>query len=194
MGLFNRNKFCAISDDVFSFISSFDGNFYICKTCVKKLNKNSIPCQAVCNMLEVCELPKEFRDIRRFERVLVARRLLLKKINIISKGQSPKLKGALCNIPIDVVDVSNTLPHPADSNGIIIVKLKRKLQYIRHVYNKSVRPNFILRFLQYLKLNNPLYHDIEIDVDNIPSFLINEKSRGSLSINVLNNINIMVRG
>ena len=63
VGLFNRNKFCVISDDVFRFVSSFDGNFYIYKTCGKKLNKNCILCQAVCNMLEVCELPKEFRDI-----------------------------------------------------------------------------------------------------------------------------------
>ena len=70
-------------------------------------------------MLEVCELPKEFRDIRRLERVLVARRLLFKKI--MPKGQSPKLKGALCNIPIDDC---NTLQRPADSNSIIIVKLK----------------------------------------------------------------------
>ena len=72
----------------------------------------------VCNMLEVCELPKEFRDIRRLERVFVARQLLFKKINIMSKGQFPKLKGALCNIPIDVVDDCNTLPRLADSNGI----------------------------------------------------------------------------
>ena len=52
VGLFNRNKLCVISDDVFSLVSSFDDNFYICKTCGKKLNKNCIPCQAVCNMLE----------------------------------------------------------------------------------------------------------------------------------------------
>ena len=112
--------------------------------------------------------------------VLVARQLLFKKINIIPKGQSPKLKGALCNTPIDVVDVCNTPPRPAVSNGIIIVKLKN---------HESVRPNFILKFLQYSKLNNPLYHDIETDLDNIPSFLINEKNQDSLSINVLNNIN-----
>ena len=86
------------------------------------------------------------------------------------KGQSPKLKGVLCNIPINVVDVCNTLSRPADSNGIIIVKLKRKSHYRDHVYFESVRPNFISRFLQYLKLNNPLYHDIEID--DVPSFLI----------------------
>lgn len=44
------------------------------------------------------------------------------------KGQSPKLEGALCNIPINVVDGCNTLLHPADSNDIIVVKLKINLQ------------------------------------------------------------------
>ena len=92
-------------------------------------------------MLEVSELPKEFRDIRRLERVLIARRPLFKKISIMPKGQSPKLKGALCNLPIDLVDVCKTPPRPADSNGIVIVKLKRKLQYRGHVYFESVRPN-----------------------------------------------------
>ena len=75
-------------------------------------------------MLKVSELPKEFRDIRRRERVLIVRRLLFKKISIMPKGHSPKLKGALCNVPIDVVDVCKTLSRPADSNGIVIVKLK----------------------------------------------------------------------
>ena len=67
-----------------------------------------------------------------------------------------RLKGALCNILVDVSDVCNTLPRPAGSNDIIIVKLKRKLQYRGHVYFESLRTNFILKFLQYLKLNNPL--------------------------------------
>ena len=35
-----------------------------------------------------------------------------------------------------------------------------------------------------------MHHDIQIDLDNIASFLINEKSQDSLSINVLNQINI----
>ena len=78
--LFNRNKFCAISDDIFSLVSSFNDNFYICQNCGKKLNQNSIPCEAVYNMFEVCELLKEFRDIRRLETVLVPMRLLFKKI------------------------------------------------------------------------------------------------------------------
>ena len=107
-------------------------------------------------MLEVSELPKEFRNIRRLDIVLITRRLLFKKIGITSKGQSPKLKGTLCNVPVDVVDVCRTLPRPADINGIVIVKLKRKLQCRGYVYFESVRPNFIMRLLQYLKLNNSL--------------------------------------
>ena len=49
-----------IFDDVFRIVSSFDGNFYICKTCPKKSNKTCIPCWALCNMINVCELPEEF--------------------------------------------------------------------------------------------------------------------------------------
>ena len=83
-----------------------------------------------------------------------------------------------------------TLPRPADSNVIITVKFKRKLQYRHHVYFESVIPSFILRLLQYLKSNNLLYHNTQIDVGNIPNVLINEKSLESLSISVLNYINI----
>ena len=88
-------------------------------TCGKKLKKNCIPCQAVYNQLELCELLKEFRDIRRIEKVLSARRLLFRKISIMPKGQSPKLKGALCNGPIDVVDICNIFPRPVDSMALL---------------------------------------------------------------------------
>ena len=35
----------------------------------------------------------------------------------------------------------------------------------------------MMRLLQYLKLDNTLCHDIEIKLDNVPNFLINEKSQ-----------------
>ena len=104
-------------------------------------------------MLEVCEVPKQFKDIRRLERIL-SRLLIFRKINMMPKGQPPKLKSALYDMPIDAVEVCNTLPLPADSNGIVIVKLKRKVQYRGYVYFESIRPNFILILLQYLKFNN----------------------------------------
>ena len=61
----------------------------------KKTEKNMyVPCQAVCNQLKLFDLPKEFTDIRRLEKVLAAGRPLFKKISIMPKRQSPKLKDA----------------------------------------------------------------------------------------------------
>ena len=42
------------------------------------------------------------------------------------KDKSLKMEGSICNIPVIEVDVNcNTLPRPAYSNGLLIVKLKR---------------------------------------------------------------------
>ena len=88
------------------------------------------------------------------------------------KGQTPKLKGSICNVPIDTNDVTNILPRGADSNGIIMIKLKRKLSVRGHVYFEAVSPDLVNLALTYLKDNNHLYSDIVIDVSQIPSSLL----------------------
>ena len=54
------------------------------------------------------------------------------------KGQTPKLTGSICNVPIDTNDVTNALPRGADSNGIVMIKLKRKLSFRGDVYFEAV--------------------------------------------------------
>ena len=54
--------------------------------------------------------------------------------------------------------------------------------------NINTSTGCIFFFLRYLKLNNLLYHDIEIYLYNIPNFLINQKSQDSLLSNLSNNI------
>ena len=52
----------------------------------------------------------------------------------MAKGESPKVKDSKCNIPISDTDSNcNSLPRPADSNGVIAVDLKRKVQHRGHV-------------------------------------------------------------
>ena len=70
---------------------------FIYTTCDKALRKNSVPCQAVANRLNVAELPKLFQNIRRLERLFVLRRILFKKVAVIPKGKSLKIKGSICN-------------------------------------------------------------------------------------------------
>ena len=125
-------------------VGFYDHGVYICKTCHSKVKKNRVPCQVVSDKQSVEWLPREFRNLRPLETVLVARRTLFKKVIVMPKGQSPKVKGSICNIPISDIDSNcNSLPRPADSNGVIVVKLKRKVEYRGHVLFEPVRPRII---------------------------------------------------
>ena len=118
----------------------------------------------------IFEAPAEIKNLNRFERILIERRILLKKVSIMPKGQFPKLKSAICNIPIDTSDITNVLLHDADSIGLIMVKLKRKLSFRSHVCFSPVPESAYLP-LSYLKVKNPYYKDITIDMDTLPSDL-----------------------
>ena len=63
------------------------------------------------------------------------------------KGRFPKLKESIYNIPTDLADLTNFLPHGADNNGLVAVKLKRKLNYRGHVYFEAVRPETVSCFI-----------------------------------------------
>ena len=124
-------------------------NFIFVKPCYKHLHKNEIPCQAVCNKMALDPVPDELRHLRKLENVLISKRLLFKKIAIMhGKGEFSKIKGSICNIPVEAANICNILPRPAVSNGLIVVKLKRDLKYRGHVYfNQFVHILFIRHLL-----------------------------------------------
>ena len=102
------------------------------------------------------------------------------------KGQFPKLKKALCNIQLEHVDASSLLSRTADSYGLAIVKLKKKLEYKGHVLFEPVQTRFIAGLLSYLKRVNYLYKDITIVPENKPQNLqsfvdFNEGCEGLIS-------------
>ena len=150
-------------------VSSTD---YIYKTCHNSLKKSCIPVQAVCNKLLIFLPPDELKNLNRLERVLISQHILFKKVAIMPKGQFSKLKGALCNIPIETMDITNTLPQGGDSSELLIVKLKRKLNFRGHVYFQAVFPESIYAALSYLK-ENVFYSNINIDMASLPISLTN---------------------
>ena len=76
------------------------------------------------------------------------------------KGQFPKIKGTICNIPIQVDSICETLPRTIDDSNILFIKLKRKLSFKSHVFSEAVRPDYVFQLLNYLKSVNPLYKDV----------------------------------
>ena len=82
------------------------------------------------------------------------------------KGQQRKIKGAICNVPVECDQTCKILPRPPERSGIIMLKLKRKLEFRDHVYFQAVRPKVVLNALNWLKVNNPFYPNISVDIGN----------------------------
>lgn len=64
------------------------------------------------------------------------------------KGKQRKIEGAICNVPVECDETYSVLPRPSERSGIIMVKLKRKLEFKGHVYFQAVRPELILEALK----------------------------------------------
>ena len=171
--IFNETKYdLNVESFCYEKVNSYDGCQYICKTCDTKLKKKKIPCQAVWNKLQLFQFPHHIPCLNKLERVIIAKRILFSKIITMPKGQFRKIKGAICNVPIEADTICNILPRGIDSNGLILLKLKRKLCYRGHVLFESVRPDIVQTALNYLKQNNPLYNNVEININNIPIDLL----------------------
>ena len=177
--LYKPDKYQIKVEDHTTFKVTYDSMHYICKTCHTKLKKGNIPCQAVWNKLEVHSLHTTLESLHKLEKAMISKRILFSKVLIMPKGQMPKIKGAICNVPVDVSEINKILPRGEDSNGLISVKLKRKLIYRGHVLFEPVRPDNVQNALEFLKNNNPLYNDIVIAIDQIPPELVTPPSENS---------------
>ena len=137
-----------------------------------KVIKGNLPCQAVVNgNMYVDEITTELSSLEKLRQIRIAQQIIFEKIVVKRKGQQRKIKGAICNVPVECDQTCNQLPHPPDRSCIIILKLKRKLQPRGHVYFQASRPELIQQVLNWLKVHNPLYKDILVDINNIDSNL-----------------------
>lgn len=76
------------------------------------------------------------------------------------KGQQRKVKGAICNVLVERDQTSSLLPRPRERSGIILLKLKRKLQFRGHVYFQAARHHYVIQAWQWLKASYILHNDI----------------------------------
>ena len=148
MFIFNKQKYvnCNIQN-IFNVKLSFDNKEYICKTCHSKVIKGKVPCQAVYNDMFVDDMPTELSTLEKLEQILIAQRIVFEKIVVMPKGQQRKIKGSICNVPVERDKTCQTLPRAPESSRIILLKLKRKLQFRGHVYYQAVCPEIVLSAL-----------------------------------------------
>ena len=122
--------------------------------------------------LEIFQFPNGTPSLNKLEKVIIGKRIPFAKIIVMPKSQFTKIKGAMCNVPIETDNICNILPRGIDSNGLILLKLKMKLCYCGHLLFEPMRLDVFKETLNYLKQNNSLYSDIEINIGNIPLNLL----------------------
>ena len=133
--------------------ATYDGKVvYACMTCHKSIMKKRTPCEAVYNKLYVEFAPKPLQHLRKLEKVLISKRILFKKVEIMhGKGKFAKIKGKTCNIPVETDTVSNVLQRPINNNGLVLVKRQRHSRYRGYVYFETVLSSAIYDALNYSK-------------------------------------------
>ena len=136
---------------------------WICRTCHLSLKKGEMPALCKANKLEVMSLPHEMGDLNSQEVRLISKRIAFMKIVGLPRGKQNAIHGPAVNVPSKVHDVCSLFPRLPSELQTVPLKLKRRFKYKSHYMYDFVRPSKVLDALRWLKTNNQLYRDIEIN-------------------------------
>ena len=65
----------------------------------------------------------------KLEQILIAQGIVFEKIIVMPKGQQRKVKGAICNVPVDCDQTSSLLPCPPERSDIIMLIHNSEVMY-----------------------------------------------------------------
>ena len=148
-----------------------DISAYLCFTCKKHLQNGKLPPMSHANCLKLVDLGQN-PDLKlsELENNLISKRLLFQKIYQLPKSRMAGCKDRLINIPINDVDVLNSvkrLPRTPSEAGLVEIRLKRKLEYDNYHKKEYVNPTKIFTALDFLKKNN---HPSYLFCDNLDEY------------------------
>ena len=136
---------------------------YVCSRCKRD---KKIPAKfSAQNMMIPSAVPDELEGLTQVEQMLIARALPVMRVYVKPGGQRA-YKGHCINLPQDITEFANSLPHYPKDIPVIIVKIKGKNNSSRDV---TVRREVVHRALQWLLKNNPHYKDLNINHDALNS-------------------------
>ena len=138
---------------------------YMCNTCKSNVRNGKIPKLSSFNKLGLSRQPNTLSELNMLERHLVSPALpFMKMINLI-KGSQKGIHGQVVCVKADIENTVNCLPRLPTDESLIRVKLKRRLQYKGHQMCQDINPTKVRNALTWLKANNPLFEDIEVDFE-----------------------------
>ena len=179
--LCNTAKYSKCSSDLLNCVFKADlryvcgtGSEWVCKTCDRALKRGVMPVQAKANGLQLPDIPTELSGLNALEMRLICLRLPFMKMVALPCGKQRSIHGPAVNVPSKVDSICNILPRLPSQSELVPLKLKRKLAYKGHYMYDYITPQKLLDALTFLKANNPLYADIDVNTEWLETAMAND--------------------
>ena len=174
---FKPTKYTKASDELLCKVTkhsyvSFDE--WVCTTCNGSLCKGSLPAQSKANGMQVESVPPELSCLNPLELRLISLRVPFMKMVALPSGKQRCIHGPAVNVPSKLDKVCTMLPRLPSQCELVPLKLKRKLSYRAHYMYDYVSPEKVTNALKWLKANNPLYADVNIEDNWLDSALADD--------------------
>ena len=150
------------------------GNEWVCKTCDRALKLGVMPLQAKANGLQLSLIPPELSDLNALELKLICLHVPFMKMVALPSGKQRSIHGPAVNVPSKVDTICNMLPRLPSQSELVPLKLKRKLAYRGHYMYDYITPQKLLDGLTFLKANNPLYANIDVNEEWLEAAMAND--------------------
>ncbi|XP_062614791.1 uncharacterized protein LOC134276564 [Saccostrea cucullata] len=138
---------------------------WLCLTCCSALKDEKIPKLSVKNGMKWPEKPDAL-NLHPLEERLISQRIPFMQIRELPRGGQMSVKGNVVNVPVDIQPTVNALPRQIDEHVTIAVKLKKRLSHKSACFTENVRPNVVIKALQWLMKNSELYKNSGIVIDH----------------------------
>jgi hypothetical protein len=152
------NLFCSVCDrKLFSESAKTFNDKTFCHSCLVKEKAGQKCCIAVDNKMDPGEVPPELSALTKIERRFTALIHVFMTVFLLPRKEQMGTKGLAINIAANPAD----LLHGAGTSPAVMVSFQSR-EGTDHDLNYFVSVSRIVRALDWLKRNNPLYVDLEL--------------------------------
>lgn len=162
----------------------YNGRYQCCPSCRKCITKGkfvSLPMLSWANDCWVGPVPSELQSLTYAEELVIARAHTTKCWARITSGSSSgplaqrAAHGNVCVHPHEISKLATVLPRPMSTlyDEIVVIFVSDNQEATSNIFERTpllVRRGHILRALEWLKRNNPLYSDITIDYEALKEY------------------------
>jgi Helitron helicase-like domain at N-terminus len=153
-----------------------------CNRCIKGRQFYKIPLYSWANGCWIGSLPEELHGLSYVEELVIARAHTTKCWVRLNSGSGPRVlhqraaSGNVCIHPHEITVLGKTLPRPMSTlydEIVVIFAMSDNQEVTPEMFKRTpflARRGRILRALNWLKENNPLYHNIDIDYEALAEY------------------------